>query len=49
MKCDKFQCVYLDNGECTEQGGECIGDMCENFGECSGCQEQDHEECDGLK
>ena len=49
MQCDKHKCIYEVDGECEEQGGECIGDMCENFGECVTCQEQEHEECDGLK
>lgn len=38
MICNDFKCVYLDDGECTEVGGECIGEMCENFGECGTCQ-----------
>lgn len=49
MRCDKFKCVYLDDGECEPMGTEYIGDMCENFGECSGCQDQDHDKCDGFK
>lgn len=49
MQCDKFKCVYLDEGECEAMGMECIGDMCESFGECVICQEQDQEECGGLK
>ena len=49
MQCDKFKCVYDCEGECDQQDGECIGDMCENFGECISCQDQDREECDGLK
>lgn len=39
MLCNEFKCVYLDDGECTEMGGECLGsEMCENFGECRTCQ-----------
>lgn len=38
MICNDFKCVYLDDVECTEVGGECIGEMCENFGECGTCQ-----------
>ena len=49
MKCDKYKCIYVVDGECEADGGECIGDMCENFGECATCQELDREECDGLK
>lgn len=40
MLCNNFECVYLDNGECEEMGGECIGDLCENWGECISCQKQ---------
>ena len=49
MQCNKFKCVYDCDGECDQQGGECIGDMCEIFGECISCQDQDREECDGFK
>lgn len=29
MRCDKFKCIYDVDGECDQDGGECIGDMCE--------------------
>ena len=48
MKCDELKCVYDVDGECDQDGGECIGDMCENFGECTDCQDQDLNDCDGL-
>lgn len=46
MKCNSFECIYMDSGECEPMGGECIGDLCENWGECSECQKEDGpEEC----
>lgn len=38
MRCDEFKCVHLDEEECAQLGGECIGDMCEDYGECRTCQ-----------
>lgn len=45
MVCNDFKCVYLDENECTEIGGECIGGMCENFGECGTCQIRETDDC----
>lgn len=44
-KCEKFKCIYLDEGECEAQGGECIADLCECFSECISCQDMDLPEC----
>ena len=38
MFCDRFKCVNMDGDECSQIGGDCIGDMCEDFGECRTCQ-----------
>lgn len=38
MSCNNFKCVNLVDGECDQDGGECIGDLCENWGECQSCQ-----------
>ena len=38
MLCDNFKCVNLVDDECDQDGGECIGDLCECWGECLNCQ-----------
>lgn len=35
MSCDNFKCVNLIDGECDQDGGECIGDLCECWGRVS--------------
>ena len=38
MLCDNFKCVNLVDNEYDQDGGECIGDLCECWGECLNCQ-----------
>lgn len=38
MTCDNFKCVNLVDGECDQDDGECVGDLCEDWGECLNCQ-----------
>lgn len=38
MQCNSFKCINLVDDECDQNGGECIGDLCEDWGECLNCQ-----------
>lgn len=45
-KCN-FECEKLEDGECLEQGGDCIGDLCEEWRNCGSCTRK--EDCENVR